>query len=232
MIKICIVLQGQIYHSILNELIDTYKDVKDKIISTWTTEDIDCINICKQNGFEVIIQDPPEYITQANYQIKSLSAGFRRAKELGYTHIFRCRTDIKINDINKLLNIINTDYSHDRLIFLTMYKNTPFTPEYLTDHVVFGPVEKMINYWAIYQTSHDTRFVELFLMETYFAMSNIQYDDIKDNIYLLCKKCYENNITIEFTKEIHKWHGNIIYRYYINNCHPNSLNERAELNII
>ena len=108
--SICVVLQGQLYPAILDELLETYKDIKHKIISTWDTEDKNCIEICKKNGFIVIIQSVPEYITQANYQIKSLTAGCNYAIEQGFKYIFRFRTDMKINNINKLLNA-NIKYS-------------------------------------------------------------------------------------------------------------------------
>jgi hypothetical protein len=231
MYKICIVLQGQLYPEILYELFNTYKDVNSIILSTWNTEDINCINKCTQQGYNVIIQPPPEYITQANYQVKSLTAGFELAIKLGYTHAFRCRTDIKINNIIKLLDLLKNTIPNDKLSFLTMYKNEDMTPEYLTDQILYGPLDKLSKYFSIYQQPNDNRFVELFLMETYFKKCNISYNDIKDEICLMSRILYENNITIEYTKPQYCWQGNLLYRYYIYNRHPFSINERIQLNI-
>jgi hypothetical protein len=231
MYKVCIVLQGQIYPEIIDELFKTYKDVKDIIISTWNTENMDCINKCREKGFEVILQDPPEYTVQANYQVKSLSAGFKRAIELGYTHAFRCRTDIKINNIVKLLDLLQSNIPLDKLSFLTMYKNNISEPEYLTDHIVYGPLEKLSNYWKTYQLPNDARFIELFLMETYFNKTNMVLNDIKNEITFFMKICYENGITVEFTKPQYRDQGNMLLRYYLYNQQPFFMNEKNELNI-
>ena len=214
MIKICVILQGQVYQGIIDELINTYKNISNKIISTWITEDKNCIDICRQNGFDVIVQDPPEYITSVNYQVKSLSAGIKRAIELGFTHGFRCRTDIKINDIKKLLNILANTGESDKLKFFTMYQNYPGHPEYLTDQIAYGPLDKLLKYWSIYQQPNDSRFPELFLMETYFGRNKIKYSHIKDYIDLFIKTCYQENIKIIYTKDCYKkYDGKDIYTF-------------------
>lgn len=232
MYKLCIVLQGKLYKEIINDLITTFEGINDIILSTWHTEDIDCINICRQKGFDVILQDLPGYITQANYQVKSLSAGFKRAIDLGYTHAFRFRTDMKINDIKKLLHLLENNAPRDKLSFLTMYQNEKHTAEYLLDFITYGPLDKLLNYWNTYQYHDDNRFIELFLMETYFKRSNIKYSDIEEYIYYFQKLCYENNITIEWTKPEYKNQGNLIYKYYIYNNHIQSIKDKLELNII
>ncbi len=68
-------------------------------------------------------------------------------------------------------------------------------------------------------------------METYFNKCNIKYNDIKDYIYLMSKILYKNNISIEFTKPPYRDQGNLIYRYYMYNTHPVSINEKKDLNI-
>lgn len=218
--KVCVVLQGQLYPEIVNELIDTYKDINDKILSTWNTENSECINRCKENGFNVILQDPPEYLTSANYQVKSLSAGFKKAIDLGYTHAFRCRTDMKISNIGALLNLLEENVPIDKLSFIVMYKNHSTHPEYLTDHVVYGPLDKLLTYWSCYQLPNDDRFIELFLMETYFKKKNIVLEDIKNDVVFFIQLCYENNICIQFTKPSYKNQGNLVHIYYKCNKHP------------
>jgi hypothetical protein len=232
MSKVCIVLQGQLYPEILDELLFTYKDISNIILSTWNTENIDCINKCIECGFQVIIQDPPEYKTQANYMVKSLSAGFKKAIELGYTYVFRCRTDIKINDIKKLLTLLSTEFTNDKLSFITMFKNLPNTPEYLVDNSAYGPLDKLSKYWGTYQLPGDQRFPELFLMETYFKNTSIIYSDIKDEVNFLSKELYKNNIEFIFTKAAYRNLGNLIYTYYKTTHSEHFINEKNELNII
>jgi hypothetical protein len=228
---ICIVLQGQLYPDILQELLETYKDIKNKIISTWDTEDNNCIDICKQNNFIILQQSIPEYITQANYQVKSLTTGFEYAIKLGFKYAFRCRTDIKINNINKLLNILCTNYNNNKLSFITMYKNCPISPDYLLDYIAFGPLQKLKDYWSIYQLPGDNRFIELFLQEIYFKSNNIKLIDIFYKINFIQKDMYLNNIVIEWTKSQYRNQGNLIEQYYKYNCLPKSIEEKIELNI-
>jgi hypothetical protein len=226
----CVIVQGKIYPEILNELLETYKDIKNKILSTWTTEDKSCIEICKQNGFDIIIQEPPEYCCPTNYQVKSVNLACNYALSKGFTHGFRIRADIKINKLNKLLEILLL--TSDKLSFLTMFQNLSLSPEYLTDYLIFGPLPKLERYFSIYQKPDDSRFVELFLMETYFNKNKIVYNDIKDEIYLFQKNCYIENITVEYTKPQYKNQGNLIVRYYNHNCHSISQQDKKDLNII
>jgi hypothetical protein len=208
--KICVIIQGQIYNEILNELLETHKNIKNKILSTWTTEDTNCIEMCKQNGFEVLTQEPPNYRNAVNHQVKSVNLACKYALSKGFTHGLKIRTDIKINELNKLLEILS---SNDKLYFLTMYQNHDRSPEYLTDYIVFGPLEKLEKYFSIYQTPDDTRFAELFLMETYFNTFNITYDAIKDEINLFQKTCFINNITVDFTKPQYRYQEIWFYSY-------------------
>lgn len=229
-VKLCVVLQGQLYPDIINELLFTYRNVKDVILSTWNTEDQTCIDMCKESGFNVILQDPPEYRIATNYQVKSLSSGFKRAIDMGYTHAFRCRTDIKINDITGLLELLKNNLPTDKLAFLLMYKNDKHSPEYLTDHIAYGPLDKLRDYWCVYQQPSDSRFIELFLMETYFNKTAITLDDIKDDVTFFQKLCYINNVRIEYTKPSYINQGDLVRRYYNSTAHPYFRDEWSNLN--
>ena len=228
--KTCILIQGPIYAEILPELFETYSKCKyKKYLSTWDTVESKYINECKKQGFEVLTQSLPEYQSQANLQIKSLGLIINKAIIDGYTHGFRIRADVKINDINKLIKILE-DCPENKLSFLTCYQNDFNMKEYLTDQFIFGNLLNLKNYFNIYQTPNDTRFPEIYLMETYFNKINITYESIKNEINLFQEKCYKNNIVLEYTKPFSKDQGNLVLRYYLFNKHPNSIKEWNNLN--
>jgi hypothetical protein len=132
--KTCVIIQGQLYPAICEKLLETHKGISHKILSTWNSEDSTCVELCKTNGFSVLLQDPPEYKISANYQIKSLTLGFQKARELGFTHVFRMRTDMKINDLPKLLSLLDDHCPEDKLAFMTIYQNNSHEKPYITDH--------------------------------------------------------------------------------------------------
>lgn len=233
--NICIILQGQLYKEIINDLLNTYKKINNNIIlSTWTTEDKSCIEICRNQGWEIILQDPPEYKTAVNYMVKSLTPAIKLAIEKGYTHGFRFRTDQKINDVVKMLNILYKNCPKDKLCFESIIVNKPSSmcsPEYLIDQSTYGPLEKLQQYYSTYQLSNDSRFPELFLMETYFGKS-VTFNDIKNEICLFRKIFYENNIIIEWTKPSRTGEGNLIIRHYLHNAQKDTIDEARELGLI
>jgi hypothetical protein len=165
------------------------------------------------------VQDPPEFRCAANHQVKSIYAACQYAIEHGYTHALRMRADVKVNNVCKLISLLSTE----KLSFLTMYQNHDDSLPYLTDYIAYGPLEKLQTYFSVYQSPSDTRWVELFLMETYFNKTNIRYEDIINDIDLMHYICYKENIVIEFTKPCYRDQGNMVVRYYYHNRHPKSL---------
>ena len=112
---------------------------------------------------------------------------------------------------------------------MLIYQNNPDSQSYLTDHFAYGPLDLLEKYWGTYQTHSDTRFPELFLMETYFGTRDINI--IREQIFLLQELCYANNISIYFTKPEYSYQGNMILKWYRSNSYPPSIETRTRLNI-
>jgi hypothetical protein len=213
--KSCVIVQGKIYKSILSDLLNTYKDIPDKIISTWDTEDLECINILRENGFEIIIQSIPEICNASNYQGKSMIGGILHAKKLGYTHALRIRADVKCNNMLLFISLLEKKY-YNKLSFMAFHRNIPNISEpYLLDHFIYGNLEDQYNYWNICQEKNDTRYCEKFLQETYFGKIDITYDDIKDKIFLFIEDARELGIEFYYTKPQYITHPELIKNYLL-----------------
>jgi hypothetical protein len=214
--KTCIVLQGEVYPELITELIETFAHIEHKILSTWDDQDKECLAALESHGFIVLVQPPPEYKCAVNYMVKSLQLGFKKAKTLGFTHAFRMRTDFKINDLPKLIQLLDA-CSTEKLGFMTMYQNSSGSPQYLTDHFAYGPLDSLSVYFGTLAYPTESRFPELFLMESYFKQKGITYDKIKDQIFLFQDICAEHRIQIYWTKPKYRYQGEMIAYWYRTN---------------
>jgi hypothetical protein len=214
-VKACVIVQGKIYKAILQPLLDTYKDYPHKILSTWDTEDKECINILKNNGFHIVIQSVLSVLTPANYQAKSMLGGIHKAKELGFTHAFRVRADVRCNNIAGFMKLMTEKYSN-RLSDMAFYRNVPNVSEpYMLDHFLFGSLEDQYNYWNVFQCSSDTRYSEKFLMETYFKKENVTYDDVKEKVDFFIEDAQKLCIEFYYTKPEYINHQELVANYLI-----------------
>lgn len=145
--KIAIIIQGTSFY--VNEVKKAWKNFKDDIIfSTWKG----CENEYNSDDI-VIFNDDPKIVGNCNFNRQKISSynGLLKAKELGYTHALKIRSDylptndvefIKILDLNKM-NFLLWDYAS------FLWLRFPTFTGYLTDHVVFGPINEMLELWDI-----------------------------------------------------------------------------------
>lgn len=231
MIKSCVVVQGQVYPEIVNQLIETYKDFPDKILSTWTTEHKESVDILTSKGFQIVIQEQPDHKTPVNYMTKSMQKGIELAESLGYTHIFRMRTDVSCNAVSKLLKILETEYIADKLSFIMLCRNSPSDEAYLCDHIVYGPLVEIKKYFSTVQSVGDTRYSESLYQEEYFGISTskISYDYLKDKVQFFINRCKMEDIQFHFTKPRYTDQGDLVKRYLWWNKEP-SLTLQGSLN--
>jgi len=234
MVKSCAVIQGQVYPQIVNQLIDTYKDFPDKILSTWSSEDKESIDLLRTSGFQIVTQEEPEYKTPVNYMTKSLQKGIEFAAMLGYTHVFRMRTDVRCSAFSKLVNILETDYLLDKLSFIMLCKNTSDGDSYLCDHIVYGPISDVKRYFSARQTVVDTRYSESLYQEQYFGVStsSVSYDYLKDKVQFFLNRCSREGIEFHFTKPIYVDQGDLVQRYLWWNKEPSLRVQNSLKNIV
>ena len=103
----CFLIQGPIYESCINPLINMTKNMTNVIISTWDDIPNKYIELLKNNKIEIVINKKPDYngIQNVNYANISICNGIKRAKELLYTHVLRFRSDLVLNNVNKMCDI-------------------------------------------------------------------------------------------------------------------------------
>jgi hypothetical protein len=147
MTKIAIVIQGP--SDYVHEVKNAWKDFKDDIIfSTWegsekeyTTDDI------------VIFNEMPSVIGYWNFNLQKISTynGLLKAKSYGYTHAIKVRSDYLPTNAKEFIKILNPDKINVLLWDYTTYlwSSFPSLNGYFTDHLVFGPIDEMIELWDI-----------------------------------------------------------------------------------
>lgn len=145
--KIAIVVQGT--SNYVQEVKDTWKDFKCNLIfSTWKGSEN------KYNSSDIVIfNDEPSLPGPFNFNYQKISTynGILKAKNLGYTHVLKIRSDyiptnpkefIKLLDLNKL-NFLKWCYT------TFLWLEYPTLNGYLDDHFVFGPIDYMLKLWDI-----------------------------------------------------------------------------------
>jgi len=202
-IKPCVLLQGPLYPTSVEGIKQMCKNMNNVIISTWEDENIEYINELKSLGYEMVINKKPIYFGFQNINLANISicSGLSKAKDMGYTHALRFRTDFILNDVNKFMDICLT-LSDNQLVFLTWFNHrTNIHPNgYLMDHVIFGPIDLLYDYRKPIQLEGDNRCSEIFLQEEYFGKKNLSCDDVKNEVKLCFKQIMDNNIKLYATK--------------------------------
>jgi hypothetical protein len=98
--EVCIIITGLLKPEYIDSIIHTYRNIKNKIISTWNDENIDFLNKLAQNNFIILLNEKPKithgYINQSLHIINGCS----KAKEMGFEYVLRVRSDCYIVNYN------------------------------------------------------------------------------------------------------------------------------------
>lgn len=163
-----ILIQGPIIweNDFTLETVNYYRAIYPKIkiiVSTWEDDTFPVIE-----DVILIKNIKPDYfgVQNINLQIKSTISGIKMAHELGLTRLLKTRSDTRINNIDAIgfmESILDTFPPHDniylkkRLISSNMVtiRDRPYG---LSDLVMYGVIDDMLNYWNIkydYRTNKD-----------------------------------------------------------------------------
>lgn len=151
--------------------------------------------------------------SRLNYPNTTLVNGFTRAKELGFTHAMRFRADNYCPTISEFIDIFKQQ-SSEKLVGLCWFHHiVPGAPYgYIMEHIMYGPIELLIEYRSSFQTEDDDRFIELFLQECFFKKSPLQIDNTRTQFDFVLNKLIEKKQEVYFTHH-HTEQGNIIQVY-------------------
>jgi len=138
--KLCVVVQGPSNN--VDELKTAFDGI-DIIFSTWVGyED-------NYNSTDVVIFNSQPNSNECSnflFQQKSTMSGLLLAKNRGYTHVLKIRSDM----VSVGGNIFDL-FVDDRLNFLCWHYHEvyPKCPGYLVDYFMYGPIDDMIKLWDV-----------------------------------------------------------------------------------
>jgi len=145
--KIAIVIQGPSLY--VNEVKNAWKNHKEDIIfSTWIGSEKEYVE-----NDNVIFNKYPSTNGHWNFNYQKISSynGLLKAKELGYTHAIKVRSDylptndknfVQLLDFNKI-NVMCWHYT------TFLWLKFPTFNGYISDHLMAGPINEMIELWNI-----------------------------------------------------------------------------------
>lgn len=145
--KIAIIIQGASKY--VQEVKYAWRHFKDDLIfSTWKGEE----NEYDINDI-VIFNEIPDISGpfNFNYQKTSTYNGLLKAKELGYTHALKIRSDYLPTNATEFINLLELD----KLNFLMwdytsfLWLDYPTLNGYIDDHFSFGKIDNMLKLWNI-----------------------------------------------------------------------------------
>jgi hypothetical protein len=198
--KTCYVITGIIDKYDINLLIEFYSNIQDKIISTWNNQDTTLIDELKNNGFIIIQDDYPINNKQTNYQSKAVNNGCLKAKELGYSHVIRMRTDIHCDKTYLFLNLlINEYFNKDKLVCFSGIETNDGV--YFYDVMIGGEVNKVLDFFKNDQSMDDNRYIEKYLLEMYLDKTDITREDVKSIFNFCYLNCRMLDIKFYFFKK-------------------------------
>lgn len=223
-----IVIQGPLDH--ISKVIDSYLGIPNVVISTWDDESSELIALIINKGFEVITTKKPTIpgYLNINLQLKSTNAGLCYLKSLGVTEVLKVRSDLNIDNVPKLLEVLKGD----QLSFLAIckpdvrplyynliYQHTSF--DFPTDLIMYGNVDKLIQCFG-FQLEEELHIPpEALITYSYFESNEIpfklDYQTLKDNgMDFFMNRCLDNNIGIIWEKQ-----GMDLIDYHKNKEHYN-----------
>lgn len=138
--KRCFMVQGPLTYA--KELTPMLQKMPGQVLwSTWDSEPDDLKQLLTAAGIEVVTSPIPAEdkrgFCNANLQFASTDYGLQAAKARGFTHVFRIRHDIILDNPQKLLNAVG-----DNVGFPCHYR------WYLMDYIVSGPIDKLLVLYA------------------------------------------------------------------------------------
>ena len=216
----CLIIQGPLYDKSMPYLIEQIKLVP-SIISIDDREDPVKIDLIKKYAIDLILNKMPENpgFQHINYVNTAIRSACLRAKQLGYTHGLRYRTDLYSSKIVELFNTFVRE-SDTNIVGLT-WRKQPATVErdgyinpegYITDHIMYAPIDLLFNYYNILPPDGNMIHCEIFHQNTYFNKNIVLYNDIKYSVCFVLDKLFQNNIDLAFTDHETE-QGNLILVY-------------------
>ncbi|MAP67646.1 MAG: hypothetical protein CMF80_08120 [Candidatus Marinimicrobia bacterium] len=201
-----ILITGQLNSLFTERLIETYKNVHHKIISTWDNTKKELIDNLENNNFIVVLNNDEAIkncmITHKhNSQIMCIKTGIEKAKELGYKNVLKLRTDIFSTDMERFVEI-NKNLYLDKIMTICGIE-TKMAGIYFLDIIIAGPVDKLLSMFVLKNPRDRTPF-ETYLLRNYTKKRKVSQEEMHTFFSFALSNCIENNIELTWYRDA-KW---------------------------
>lgn len=192
----CFVIFGLLEDIYVDQLINCYADIKDKIISTWKDQDPTLLKILEENGFVIVLNDYPEIKISTHFQIVHNTNGCKKAIELGYKYTINMRTDLIPSNAITIKKVLRS-LIETKLSSLAWFGHNG---GYILNHFICGPCEEVIKFYGTNEKSSIGIPSEIFMQERYFGKENITFEETQHKFNYCIKALKDNNITFFWIK--------------------------------
>lgn len=146
--KICILVQGPLNY--YKNIIKSYEPYKNNVIISTNDNSLKALFTLYSNDFKIVKTNLAEYPGRCNInnQVKTTFEGVKKAQEIGFDYIFKIRSDVFIDDIDYLIELLDK-----KSIYFPAYHN--YDGGYLCDFMMFAPTKFMLNFWNLPLTDED-----------------------------------------------------------------------------
>ena len=122
-------------------------------------------------GWGVVLPDPPAHpgVQNVNRQLVGKHAGLLAARRAGATHAVVFRGDMELrHPADFVARVVGTPARLTTVAWI----------RYLTEYVVAGPIEDLLELFSALQAPGDERFAELFIMDSFAARRNLTHQQL------------------------------------------------------
>lgn len=206
------IISGIIKEEFVVNLINSYKYVKHKLISTWDDTENKLLEELKNNGFKIILsnENDIENKCSTNYQCFTIKHGILEAIKLGFKYVCRSRTDIFPTNHLKFLHLTRELYKEKITVLYGVEQGIEHGIEpsiiYYLDLIMCGTINDMLMCFNEQKESNDNAIPELFFLRNYCknSINKNEYtkEEIKKYFNFAHTICIDNNIEILWYKMI------------------------------
>lgn len=206
------VISGIIKEEFVVNLINSYKYVKNKLISTWDDTEIKLLEELKNNGFKIILSNENDikFKCSTNYQCVTINNGIIEAIKLGFKYVCRSRTDIFLTNHLKFLHLTRELYKEKITVLYGIEQGIEHgvKPDliYYSDLIMCGTIHDMLISFNKQKEFNDNAIPEIFFLKNYSksSINKNEYtkEEIKKYFNFVHTICIDNNIEILWYKTI------------------------------
>jgi hypothetical protein len=206
-----IILQGPVEYA--EQIVDCYSHVKKNVIVSTNLIRADQQEMLEDAGFLVKKAKTPINAGKYNFnnQVATTHCGMEAAKEMGFEHVLKLRSDIMIDDIVDFISRL------DRSSVYFSARHNHGGRSYFCEHMLFGPTDFMEKLWNIPEST-SVEGPEIQLTRHFYSLTE-SYENVK----FLFPVIYENEfdaVWLKYKKDFASFQNDEKFTYDTKNMPP------------